>query len=199
MRNKNYNQNPISKILRIILLIILSPIVLIFLMRNFVKNRKNKKLNKDRVKVYQISQIDSLSGVEFEHFLMDMFEKLGFKVKLTPQSKDYGADLIISREKETYIVQAKCYGGTVGVKAVQEVIGARKHYNIYNAMVATNRNFSREATLLASENDVKLIDRETIDAIISKINVKTSKISSNFSAMSDRSKCEIEARYKHWI
>lgn len=199
MRNKNYNENPFIKFVRIILLIILSPIVLIFLIRKFFINRKQRKLDEERILVYKISQIDSLSGIEFEIFLKNLFEKMGFKVKLTPKSKDYGADLIISRNKDTYIVQAKCYDKTVGVKAIQEIIGARCHYKIYNAMVVTNNNFSREAVLLATENDVKLVGRDTLESIISKFNVLAEKKNNSFSALSEGSKHEIETRYKHWI
>ncbi len=38
-----------------------------------------------------------MNGQEFEIYLKSMFEKYGYIVKLTKQSRDYGADLILHK------------------------------------------------------------------------------------------------------
>ena len=165
-------ENPFFKVFRILLLIVLSPIVLVYLICNKIKLAKKRKSEQDYVKICTLSQIDSLTGVQFEMFLKRLFEQMGYTVSLTKASKDYGADLIICKPPHRYIVQAKCYSHTVGIKAVQEIISARAHYGIMGAIVVTNREFSKEAKLLAQENNIILTDRSVLENVICKFDVK---------------------------
>lgn len=47
-----------------------------------------------------IYEVDSMTGRQFEEFLSIYFRKVGYDVTLTLQTQDYGADLILSIEKE---------------------------------------------------------------------------------------------------
>ncbi|MED3662136.1 restriction endonuclease [Ureibacillus terrenus] len=119
-----------------------------------------------RLRKAGIKQIDEMTGEEFEAFLGRLFKKRGFKVTYTKTSGDYGADLILQDRENTIAVQAKRYSGAVGVKAVQEVIGALKMYNATEAWVVTNSYFTKQAQKLAESNDVYLIDRDDLIEII---------------------------------
>ncbi len=104
--------------------------------------------------------IDHMTGEEFEALLAAQFRQKGYQAEMTPKSKDYGADLVMRREKKKIVVQAKRYSGKVGIKAVQEVIGAREYYGADLAIVCTNSFFTSSAKNLAKECHVVLIDRE---------------------------------------
>ncbi len=128
------------------------------------KTRHGAKLRKAGMK-----EIDQMTGEEFEQFLGHLFKKRGFKVTYTSLSGDYGADLILRDGDEKIAVQAKRYSGNVGVKAVQEIIGAVKMYDANEAWVVTNSYFTKQAIKLAEINEVYLIDRdELIDMILGK-------------------------------
>jgi HJR/Mrr/RecB family endonuclease len=109
-----------------------------------------------------IKEIDSMSGIDFEKRLEVMFKDLGYKVKRTPPSGDFGADLILENPKGKTVVQAKRYSRPIGVKAVQEVIGSMAFYNATNALVVTNSSFTSQAYKLAQCNAVELWDREKL-------------------------------------
>lgn len=110
-----------------------------------------------------------MSGEEFERFLGELFKRRGFKVSYTATSGDYGADLILKDGQDVIAVQAKRYSSSVGVKAVQEIIGAIKMYDATEAWVVTNSYFTKQAIKLANINDVYLVDRkELIDMILEK-------------------------------
>lgn len=198
-RKKTYKENIFVKFVRILLLVILSPVVLIYLIVNFLKKLGEKKSNKDKVAVFNMSQIDSLSGSEFETFLKTLFEKLGYSVSLTKKSHDYGADLIIQKKNETSIVQAKCYGKTVGIKAIQEIVAAKTHYGANSAIVATNNYFSKDAVVLATENNIRLLDRDVIERLVKKFNIHIDKEKKNICAISKKAVYEIESKYRFWI
>ncbi len=112
--------------------------------------------------------IDNMKGEEFEECLKAHFRKLGYAVKLTPKSHDYGADLLFKDNKNNYcVVQAKRYKGSVGIKSVQEVIGAREYYGGIRAIVITNSRFTKSAYDLARASGVELWDRDKLKEVFS--------------------------------
>jgi restriction system protein len=115
-----------------------------------------------RISHFSIHRIDKMTGVEFEEFLRLRFEQLGFTVEATKASHDYGADLILHKKKTTIAVQVKRYDSSIGVKAVQEVIGSMAYYDADKGLVVTNSVFTRNAEALAEANQVILWDRDVL-------------------------------------
>jgi restriction system protein len=113
-----------------------------------------------------------MNGIEFEKYLENLFKKLGYKVKRTQASGDYGADLIISNHDYKAAVQAKRYKNRVGLKAVQEIVSAKAFYRCSDAWVVTNSHFTNQARNLAKMNNVSLVDREELIKMIVKANKK---------------------------
>ena len=68
-----------------------------------------------------ITLIDSMTGVQFERFLIEALRQVGYTAQETKASGDQGIDIIINTRNEKIGIQAKRYNITVGNKAVQEV------------------------------------------------------------------------------
>ena len=198
-RNRVYREKVFVKIIRYSLIVLLLPIVIVFAIKRAVIKAKKTRQNKEKIAIFDMSQIDSMSGIEFERLLKEVFECLGYDVKLTKKSHDFGADLVVSKKGISSLVQAKCYGKTVGIKAVQEIIASRKHYGVNDVIVATNNYFSKEAQLLADENDVVLMDRDVLFNLIKKYDVHIDTSAKKYIATSADSVREIEAKYRFWI
>jgi hypothetical protein len=115
-----------------------------------------------------IFEIDGMSGAMFEQRLAVLFRGLGYSAEIVGSSAgDYGGDLIVAKDGTNTVVQAKCWKKNVGVKAVQEVVGARGYYGADTAMVVTNARFTKQAQELARKNKVKLWGRgELIEALL---------------------------------
>lgn len=126
-----------------------------------VNAKKQKKINESG-----ILQVDKMTGVQFEDFLMLRYKSMGFMVKGTPTSGDFGADLLLVKGSNKIVVQAKRYSKTVGLKAVQEVNSAKPHYKANEAWVVTNNYFTPAAKKLAATNNVRLIDRDQLIEIL---------------------------------
>ena len=111
-----------------------------------------------------IEQIDKMSGREFEEYVAAVLEGCGFEIEeITVASGDYGADIIAFTDENRFAIQCKRYGRPVGVKAVQEVISAMKHYDCEKAIVITNSTFTNQAYTLAESNEVvTLWDRDDL-------------------------------------
>ena len=115
------------------------------------------------------SEIDQLSGVEFENLLEDKFTTMGFKVESTPTTGDYGADLIVENsEGSRIIVQCKRFKSKVNLKAVQEVVGAMGHYAGDYGVVITNNSFLNSAIKLAESHDIELWDGDKLVSFLAE-------------------------------
>lgn len=117
-----------------------------------------------------IDDIDSMSGIEFEYFLHRLFIFDGYDAKLTKASNDQGADLILTKNGESTVVQAKRYLGAVSNSAVQEVFAAKAYYRCEHAIVITNSYFTKSAINLALSNKVTLLDREKLKEKLDEYN-----------------------------
>jgi restriction endonuclease len=115
-----------------------------------------------------IFEIDGMSGALFEERLAVLFRGLGYSTEIVGSSRgDFGGDLIVAKDRTKTVVQAKCWKKNVGVKAVQEAVGARGYYGADTAMVVTNSRFTKQAQELARKNKVKLWGRdELIEALL---------------------------------
>ena len=135
-----------------ILLLCFIPVVLMWLL-----------LRRIRLFSYRAAYADHLSGEDFEQFLVSWFRHHGYRhIERTKKTRDYGADLIMHKHFHTYVVQAKRYDGNIGVHAIQEALAAKAYYKADQAIVVTNRYFTKSARTLAEVNDVRLMDRQTL-------------------------------------
>ena len=123
----------------------------------FNKHKENKKYLYSR-----IFEIDKMSGPDFERLLKAHFEKQGYSVRLTPVSNDYGADLVLTKDNSTTVVQAKRYRSKIGNKAIQEIIGAKGYYNADKCIVISNSFYTANAISLARANNVALWNRNDL-------------------------------------
>ena len=128
-----------------------------------------EKLSRNPDKRITVEEIEHLNGFEFEELIGELFRKSGYKVKVTKKSGDQGADLIIEKDNVCTAIQTKKYAGSVGNKAVQEVVAAMKYYDCDKAMVITTASFTKDAFELASRNGVQLVDKKGLDDLFDKI------------------------------
>lgn len=109
-----------------------------------------------------IRDVDAMSGAEFEARLASLYRSMGFEVRHTGRRGDFGADLVLARDGEQSVVQAKRYRGAVGIEAVQQVVGAARYYGADSAVVVTNSTCTPAARALADASGVELVERAAL-------------------------------------
>ena len=109
-----------------------------------------------------LASVDVLDGREFEVAIRVIYEKMGYKVTLTPATGDFGVDVIAERGSDKLAIQAKRYNGTVGVHAVQEAASGAFYYKATQAVVVTNSFYTPKAKELAEKLGVDLINRKRL-------------------------------------
>lgn len=107
-------------------------------------------------------KLREMDGYEFEEFVANLFEEMGYDTRVTKKSGDQGVDVIAESPFETLAIQAKNLSSKVSNSAVQEIVAARNPSEADKAMVVTTSSFTRSAKQLAKNNNVRLVDREEL-------------------------------------
>jgi restriction system protein len=64
--------------------------------------------------VIDLSQVDAMDGIEFEHYAADLMRSGGFtRVSVTKASGEFGTDVVATKGDKKYSVQVKRYKGKV--------------------------------------------------------------------------------------
>ena len=106
-----------------------------------------------------------LTGETWEGYLEQVFLMHGYRVERTKVTGDQGVDLIVSHGRIRLAIQAKGYAGSVGNKAVQEVVAGRLYYRCTHSAVITNSSFTKSARELAGKTECILIDGSEIERL----------------------------------
>ncbi len=101
-------------------------------------------------------------GFEFEFWVADNLKKFGWDAKATAGAGDQGVDVIAIKNDIKVGIQCKLYSGSVGNKAVQEIIAARDYFDLDFAAVLTNAEYTKSAKELALKSKVKLLTQYDI-------------------------------------
>jgi len=151
--------------------------IIIILIRVLLKvGKEYEKQTEIKYRGIRISQIDMMEGIEFENYLQKVLIHLGYEVKLTPASGDFGVDLVASRDNESIAIQAKRQNSAVSRRAISDAVAGMNYYNCTDAMVITNNYFTPDAKTLADSNNCTLIDRDTLARWINDYQIITNVI-----------------------
>lgn len=133
------------------------------------KDNTSKKNERHTLDINSLMlELDKMSGIEFEYFLKEFFQKREYIVELTAVSGDQGVDLILIKNNRRIAVQVKRYSqdSRVGNRAIQEVYTGMQYYDCSEAYVITTTEFTNQAVTLASKVGVKLIGRKKLQLLV---------------------------------
>lgn len=128
-----------------------------------------------RIRLLEISGIDSLSGVEFERYIKTVMESQGYQIELTKASGDQGVDLIGRMPGRIVAIQCKRQGRPLSRRAVSDAVAGMAYYGCSEAMVITNCYFTRGAIELAEANRCTLVDRDQLTSWIDEFRKTTNE------------------------
>jgi restriction system protein len=127
---------------------------------------KLRRLVRSRHRKTMPTNIDAMSGLDFECYIADLLISHGFRIISLTERYDMGVDIVAEKDGQRWGIQVKRYSGLVKAAAVRQVVTALKFYNCERAMVITNSTYSKVARQLAESNDCVLIDRPQLLKLI---------------------------------
>ncbi len=118
-----------------------------------------------------IEDFDRFEPHFFEAAVAALFKKKGFRVILTPNSNDKGADIVVMSEDENLLIQVKQSKNPINDNAVGEILKAKGYYGQkykkkFSLMVATNNELNSNARVMAENNRVNSFDRSDIEEFL---------------------------------
>ena len=120
-----------------------------------------------RQRVY--ADLAALSWVQFEEVIADAFRRHGYRIRETGgrNQADGGVDVVLQRDGETTIVQAKHWRrNKVEVTLVRELFGVQHAMHADRAMFVALGRYTADAQAFAAENGMTLVDGEQLLKII---------------------------------
>ena len=107
-----------------------------------------------------------LKDREFERFIREVFECLGYRTEMTPRTGDQGIDVVAEKGGVRWGIQCKGYSSPLGNKPVQEAVAGREFHRCDRCMVIATTTFTRGGRALAEVNDCVLVEAREIPALI---------------------------------
>lgn len=123
-----------------------------------------------RVDIGLGSDFKDLTPREFEKLIVELFAKMGYKVRLTPYVADYGGDLVAKKCGETVVVQVKKWktGHNVGARDIQQALGAMWKYGANKTIFITTSDFTVHAKEQAKGAPIELWNKHRLYELIEK-------------------------------
>jgi restriction system protein len=147
---------------QILILILLTTAISVLIYYHIKNKIDQKKLNEAKFRAIKLSNIDNMSGQDFEYYVAKLMRSRGYSVQVTKGSGDLGVDLIVQSGITKYAVQTKRYDKKVPRTAVSDAVAGMKIYDCNIAMVITNNYFQKGAIDLAKVNNCILVDRNVL-------------------------------------
>lgn len=132
--------------------------------------------------LYELSQnpnlLYNLSSYDFERVIAKMFEKKGFTVKITQQTRDGGKDIFIAKNdllSFLFYVECKKYAPNqhVGIDVIQRLYGVISAEKATGGIIATTSYFTKPAKDYIQEHQLEhqltLQDYNTISDILKSL------------------------------
>lgn len=122
--------------------------------------------------VPSIDELRALTPYQFETEIARMFTRLGYTVRQTPYTNDFGRDAIMTKDGNTYLVECKCYksGGLSGRPALQKFHSAIMTDGATSGFFVTTGGFSEPAAAFAKGCKIELIDANALVRLMMESN-----------------------------
>ena len=128
--------------------------------RRTIKSKEQRKAH---------TPVDNLSWQQFESLLAAAFRAQGYQVKHSLPGPDGGVDLALKKDQTHTLVQAKHWKSRrVGVAVVRELLGSIAAAGAEKGIVVTSGSFTPDASKLAWQNDIELIDGQQLTKLLDK-------------------------------
>jgi len=121
------------------------------------------------------TRLQGMDGYEFEHFVADLWERMGWQTSVSQASNDAGIDVVAEKASpypQKKVIQAKRYSDstTVGSPDIQQYASLRHQVaDADSVVIVTTSRFTNSAENRAEELNVKLVDGDALIQMIDEL------------------------------
>jgi hypothetical protein len=107
-------------------------------------------------------EVRKMGGLEFEHWVAELFKKAGFQVEVTQASGDHGVDLWATKAGILVAVQCKRWDGSLGEPVVRDLFGSMISGRADSGCIVTTGTFTAQAQQFAKGKPLDLIGFDSL-------------------------------------
>lgn len=150
----------------------------LYWVKNDIEREEEEKALQREQEIEEIigSDINSLSGIEFEHVCQKLVQNMGFETETTKASGDGGIDLVAYNSQPLlsgkYIIQCKRYTGSVGEPIIRDLYGVVMSERANKGILMTTGYFTKSAITFADGKPIELIDGVKMHELLSSYGIK---------------------------
>ena len=127
-----------------------------------------------------IGRLKKMSPKDFQSFVANMVDQMGFHSNQQKFSGDGGIDVKATLEtdlgKTIYAIQVKRYDKAVSVEPLRELVGVMKDFEATNGVFVTTSHFTAPAAEFASRHNVTMIDSGKLVEFVKKYQLFGAKV-----------------------
>ncbi len=107
-------------------------------------------------------------ALDFEYFIADLYERMGYDAEVTSGSHDGGKDIILTKGRKTYVVEVKCYeqSSKISREKIQKLHSAMIDSDADGAIFVTTSDFSQEALNYAEKHNIVTVNGTELSKMI---------------------------------
>lgn len=130
---------------------------------------------------FTIESLGQISPQQFEGLIANLYEKMGYQVRLTPQTRDQGIDIYAKRLSESgtesLAIQCKHYPNrVVGVEHARSLYGViQDQPSITKGVLITSGEFSKECKEFSRGKRIELFDANYVFGLLEKYDISFSE------------------------
>lgn len=144
--------------------------------QDFLKKQQQEQHEKEVTQIIG-TDINLLSGIDFEMVCQQLVENMGFETETTKASGDGGIDLIAYNHQPLlsgkYIIQCKRYSGSVGEPIIRDLYGVVMSERANKGILMTTGVFTKSAVAFAEGKPIELIDGNQFNILLKQYNLIT--------------------------
>lgn len=118
-----------------------------------------EELNDAVRRLRKIENLRAMDPYKFEHFVLEIYRRLGWEVESTPCSHDGGIDGFLRKGRTKLVLQCKCNAAKnlVGAPILYALLGVVGKTNANGGVLVTTSGFSKNAEEWAEGQNIELI------------------------------------------
>jgi len=124
-----------------------------------------------------VSDLNNLSGYEFEDIVEQLIQKMGFITAERSRGADGGIDILAINEQPLfqgkYVIQCKRYSGNVGVAYVRDLYGVVHSKNANKGILITNSDFTAQSIRFSEDKQIELINGDRLLSLLNQYELGT--------------------------
>jgi restriction endonuclease Mrr len=125
--------------------------------------------------VMTFTDINTLSGQEFEKLVLRLVKEMGFEARTTRATGDGGVDIIALNKQPflegKYIIQCKRHTANIGEPALRDLYGTATSERANKGVLVTTSEFTASAINFAKGKQLELIDGRKLKTLLNKYDI----------------------------